>query len=360
MDLFVLGLSFVVILVGAELFTNGIEWLGHKLGLSEGAVGSVLAAIGTALPETTIPLIAILFSGGAEAASHVGVGAVLGAPFMLATLALFICGATVLLIPARRRAGGALEVDRSNIVTDIRAFVVTYAIAIGVAFLPGDLAWPRWLLAVVLIGLYVRYVVTHLSAERTEGGATPGKLRFQSLDPRTAAPADEGHEAGFGLPHPSLGLVVVQVVIALGAIVLGATLFVGAIDSLTASLGIDPTLLALVIAPIATELPEAVNGIIWIRQGKDGLALGNITGALVFQAAIPTSIALVFATSHWLIDSTTVFAFASAGFAFAACAVVFLPLFRGRGLAGRGLLIGGLFYVAYVALVAAHLAGWLG
>ncbi len=64
MDLVILFLALVVILFGAELFTNGIEWFGRKLDLAEGAVGSVLAAVGTALPETMIPLIAIVFGGG--------------------------------------------------------------------------------------------------------------------------------------------------------------------------------------------------------------------------------------------------------------------------------------------------------
>ena len=91
MDLLILVIAFVIILLGAELFTNGIEWFGRKLELAEGAVGSVLAAVGTALPETMIPIIAILFATGAS--SHeVGVGAILGAPFMLATLAMFVTG----------------------------------------------------------------------------------------------------------------------------------------------------------------------------------------------------------------------------------------------------------------------------
>jgi len=53
-------------------------------------------------------------------------------------------------------------------------------------------------------------------------------------------------------------------------------------------------LLALVIAPIATELPEKFNSVLWIRQRKDTLALGNITGAMVFQSTFPVSIGLVF------------------------------------------------------------------
>ncbi len=66
MDIVVLAIAFVVILLGAELFTNGIEWFGRKLDLAQGAVGSVLAAVGTALPETMIPIIAIVFGGGAR------------------------------------------------------------------------------------------------------------------------------------------------------------------------------------------------------------------------------------------------------------------------------------------------------
>ena len=58
------------------------------------------------------------------------------------------------------------------------------------------------------------------------------------------------------------------------------------------------TLLALVIAPIATELPEKLNSILWVRQGKDTLAIGNISGAMVFQACFPTAVALLFAPAQ--------------------------------------------------------------
>src|SRR5512132_3768865 len=109
MPLALLLVAFAVILVGAELFTNGIEWLGRKMGMAEGAVGSVFAAVGTALPETMIPVIAILFGSSPE--SHdVGVGAVLGAPFMLATLAMAITGIVVLASRRVRTAGDTVVV----------------------------------------------------------------------------------------------------------------------------------------------------------------------------------------------------------------------------------------------------------
>src|SRR5437879_11960980 len=85
--------AFVLILVGAEVFTNGIEWLGVKLNMSEGATGSILAAIGTATPETLIPIVAILFTNTADS-DEIGVGAILGAPLMLATLVMLLIGGT--------------------------------------------------------------------------------------------------------------------------------------------------------------------------------------------------------------------------------------------------------------------------
>ena len=94
---------------------------------------------------------------------------------------------------------------------------------------------------------------------------------------------------------PRLRIVNLQVIVALACIVGGAWLFVGAVEHLATTLGVSELLLALVIAPIATELPEKFNSLIWVRQGKDTLAMGNITGAMVFQSAFPTFVALVFA-----------------------------------------------------------------
>src|SRR6478672_9151336 len=135
MEIGVLAVAFVVILVGAELFTNGIEWFGRKMNLAEGAVGSVLAAVGTALPETMIPIIAILSGGGSEASHGVGVGAILGAPFMLATLAMFVTGVAVLIVARNRPDGGDMPVDTGVLAHDMRYFAIAYGLAIAAAFL---------------------------------------------------------------------------------------------------------------------------------------------------------------------------------------------------------------------------------
>src|ERR1700740_1164626 len=154
MDVLILAVAFVVILAGAELFTNGIEWFGHKLGLAEGAVGSVLAAVGTALPETMVPIIAILFAGQ-EHSDEIGVGAILGAPFMLATLAMFVTGVAVVIQARHRAAGDGMPVDRKGLGADILPFVIPYGLASGAAAVPpAEPTWPKLLVAIGLLVVY--------------------------------------------------------------------------------------------------------------------------------------------------------------------------------------------------------------
>jgi len=343
MDVLILIFAFVVILVGAELFTNGIEWFGHKMGLSEGAVGSVLAAVGTALPETTIPIVAILFTSGANS-SDVGIGAILGAPFMLSTLAFGVTGLVVLGQRRRRVLGEVVGIDRSVVGVDVRAFAVAYTLAIGAAFLPIEPTWPKLVIAAALIYLYGRYVRSHLAAESSIGAEGLNALRLDRLDWQAPRDAESS---------PRLRIVSVQVLVGGGLIILGAVTFVGAVSDIARLLGVNQVLLALIVAPIATELPEAFNAIIWVRQGKDTLAIANITGAMVFQASIATIVALVFAPTAWTFAPGTRIAFASAAFAFLSTAAVFLPVFRTGQLRGRHLLVGIPFYGVYLALVAA-------
>jgi len=350
MDLPVLVIAFLVILLGAELFTNGIEWFGHKLGLAEGAVGSVLAAVGTALPETMIPIIAILFASGAQS-TEVGVGAILGAPFMLATLAMFVTGIAVLWAARGRPTGDTMRVDTGVLAHDMRYFAIAYGLAIGAAFLPVEPVWLKWIVAALLIGIYAWYVKGHFDEDAAEGDPDLAALRFHRLD-------RGGHQADPSVPR--LRVVNVQVIVALGLIIIGAFFFVDAVDHLAVQFGIDGVLLALVIAPIATELPEKFNSIIWVRAGKDTLAMGNITGAMVFQSTIPTVIALVFASSAWVAEEGSYVAFVSAGIAFLSSAFIFIPMARRGVLHGKNLLVGGVFYVAYLGLVIGVVSGVLG
>ena len=332
--------AFAAIVIGAELFTNALEWFGFHLSLSDGAVGSVFAAIGTALPETMIPLIAIGF-GGSDVAHEIGLGAILGAPFMLSTLALTMSGAAFVLFRRRRAAGTAIRLDREAFGHDLRYFFIAYCLAIATAFLPQGLAVVKPVVAVVLIALYLNYVRRHIGAEGPEDADSPPPLRLDQVRRRRAT--SDG---------PGLWLTNGQLLLGLACVVLGALVFVGVIEGVTSATLLSPALLTLFIAPIATELPETANSVLWIRRGRDHLAMGNITGAMVFQSAIPPAIALILAPSLWSIGSGSDLAFSSAAVALVATAVVAVAS-RGDRLRPVHLAVGGLLYVGYVVLLVA-------
>jgi cation:H+ antiporter len=277
MDAVLLLLAFAVVLAGALLFTNAVEWIGHKLEVGVGAVGSILAAVGTAMPETLIAIVALV--GTAEGSEDVAVGAIVGAPFLLATLAMGLVGLFAYLYRDKRDQGLQLNVHRPTLERDLLFFLVLFAIG-------GALAWGppaplRIAVGVAFLLAYVGYIALTLKG----GGEVQSE---ESLNPLIFERRAERRE------DPSMLVCVIQLLVGLGAMVGGAHLFVEELLKLAESIGAEPLVLALILAPLATELPEKVNSFFWVREGKDALALGNITGAMVFQAMIPVGIGLIF------------------------------------------------------------------
>ena len=271
-------LKLLLILAAAEIFTNALEHLGEHLGISEGVTGSIFAAIGTAMPESMVPLVAVM-AGGADAAVNmeVGTGAILGAPLMLSTLSLSLMALSVL---GKRGLMGTLNPEPVGLKRDLSCFLLAFAIAFGTLLLPADAALLRAFAAIILVGIYFTYVLLTLraSAQLVEDGH--GTVAHSAL-----------FLSRLGLPA-HLAVTVLQALIGLGLLVWGAKIFVNAIEHASTLFGISPLLLSLLIVPVATELPEQVNSLFWIRRGKDTLAFGNITGAMVFQGSLLPALGL--------------------------------------------------------------------
>jgi cation:H+ antiporter len=338
-----LVLSIVGILIAAALFTNSIEMLGDRMNLGQGAVGSVLAAVGTALPETMIPIVAILGAlllGGDPASSgEIGVGAILGAPFLLATLAMFVIGAAAIFYKDRRETGTELNVDKRTVRRDMVFFFLCFGLAAGIGVVNSFYPVPFFVMVAVAVGLVAAYVV-HVVRTIMAGGEAleevPDDLTFWP-------------ESRFG--EAPTWAVVVQVVGSLAVMALGAHYFVEAVRSGSETIGIPAGLIALVLAPLATELPEKFNSVIWLRENKDTLAIGNITGAMVFQSTIPVSLGMVF--TSWSLDSLNAL---SAGLALLGGALVIAMLLTKGGLRAELLLGGGVLYAVFLGAAIYQLA----
>lgn len=346
-----------LLVVGGELFTTGVEWTGSRLGAGEAATGSVLAAVATSLPETLIPVLAIVGGSGAT----VGVGAILGGPVTLTTLAFLVVAVTVGVgaVAGDREYTVAMDLDETR--RDLLVFLVGFAFAFAAALARG--AMPASWVAAVLVGLYAGYLFRLLAAD--DGG----EFDLESLevgrvlDGRANWLPGVDDDRDLARDPPAI-LVYGQTLVALALLVAGSELFVGGIEwAARTVIPLPAVVVALVAAPVVSNLPEAVDGVVWLREGKDVLAVEQITGSLSFQGTVAPAIGVAF--TPWSLEP----AWGSTDFVVASSAV--LALASGGALYARvrlgssppsALLLGALGsgYVAFAAVVAYYVvAGYV-
>jgi cation:H+ antiporter len=320
-------LSAGAIYVACEYFVNGVEWLGRRLNLGATAVGSVLAAFGTALPESAVTFVAVVF-GDTPEQKDLGVGAAMGGPLVLATLAYAVVGAALILNRRRlRRQSYQVQVDHRRLSRDQAAFLAIFVVKVALGLVA--FAIKPWL-GVLFLAAYAAYVWHEIQDADTapdEEALEPLKIR-----PRAAL--------------PSSAWAALQTLLALIVIGLASHVFVIQLETLGTALNWPPHLVALLLSPVATELPETMNALIWVRQGKERLALANISGAMMIQATIPSALGIFF--TPWRFDGPLL----TSGI-ITALAIVFLwRLFRRGAVDSRALMaVGGLYGVFGLVLV---------
>jgi cation:H+ antiporter len=338
-----------------EWFVNAVEWLGQRLNVGSMAVGTVLAAFGTALPESVVTLVAVTTGPTAEI-RNIGVGAAMGGPLVLATVAYGVTGAMVLLQRRRRSremvlvgVGAARLVERHTIeratvergtqgsdtvladpaqterlARDQRWFMAVFLVKVALGLMA--FAIKPWL-GLLFFAVYAVYFWREIR------GGHPGDDREElaplKLQPRAARPATAA--------------VLIQTLGALAVIFVFSQIFVHQLDAIGPMLGLSGAVTALILSPIATELPEIMNAIIWVRKGKTQLALANISGAMMIQATVPSGLGLLF--TDWRLGPALLW---SGAVTMAAIAYL-LATMRAQKLTATRLALTALLYLVFAA-----------
>ena len=318
----------VAIYLSCEFFVNGIEWVGRRCSVSQSATGSVLAAFGTALPESVVTFVAVVFGKNASEV-ELGVGAAIGGPLVLATLAYAVVGATFLIAahksPGVAATGLFVPATARRLMSDQQWFMGIFVVKILLGLVV--FTFKPWLGLIFLLayGLYVRQEMRRVDdVDEESSGLEPLKIRPKDTD-------------------PAVGWVLLQTGAALTLIFLSSQLFVRQLAIIGPASGLSPQLIALLLSPIATELPEILNAVIWVRQGKQNLALANISGAMMIQATIPSTLGIFF--TPWLLSPALIWA---AVITMASIMGLYVLLRRGK-LTGTRLAWFGLFYLLFAA-----------
>ena len=280
----------VAIYLACEWFVNAVEWLGVRLNIGTLAIGTVLAAIGTALPESVVTLVAVTM-GNTPTSKEIGVGAAMGGPLVLATIAY---GVTGWMLIRRKRAISkkSLEstvtgsrdlledVDLSRLPSDQKWFLSIFIVKVSLGLVA--FAIKPWF-GLLFFAAYGLYFFKEMRADaETHSSADLEPLKLQ---PKRETPA------GWA--------VLLQTIATLVVIFAASQLFVIQLEWAGPELGLSATVTALLLSPVATELPEVMNAIIWVKQGKTSLALANISGAMMIQATVPSGLGLLFTPWHF-------------------------------------------------------------
>ena len=320
--------ALLLLVIASDAFTNAVEWIGCIYGLTRSAAGAVVAAVGSSLPETMVAVVALVILRD-PASQQVGIGAVLGAPFVLATLVFALIGTIALFRkssqPLMRKA---VEVPTEVATFGLAFFLLTFALVIGASFAPTPSV--RLAAAGLVIAAYFVYLLRHFTQTGPECDETPPPLRISP-----------------GARRPPIALVFIQVAVALVVTVAASRWFVSSVSAVAVQIGVAPLIVSLFLSPIATELPEAMNVSIWLRRGQDELALSNVLGAMMFQTSIASAIAML--ASPWHLSGP---AYAACAATFAAASLVLLTALLGRRVGALPLASCVVFYVAYITIVA--------
>jgi cation:H+ antiporter len=269
---FTLSLMLIIILIASQLFTNALEHVGNKLNISAGVAGSLFAAIATALPETTIPVLAVIAgTKNTLVNEQISVGAIIGSSLMLSTLSTFVMVSFVI---KTRGLAGKMTPEKTGFSRDLNFFLIAFFLAAIAMYVPQHPIYLRAMISAILISLYVIYFVLTIRASK--------KLVASGHTIEVDEPL---FLEKLGCQNTSFTMGI-QLVLGLALLLFGAKGFITYVEKISSSLDVSALILSLLVIPFATEFPEKINSILWVRKNKDTLGFGNITGAMTFQGTL--------------------------------------------------------------------------
>ncbi|MGL5742884.1 MAG: sodium:calcium antiporter [Legionella sp.] len=153
-------------------------------------------------------------------------------------------------------------------------FLLCFSLAAIAMYVPYKPLYWRACISLALGCLYIIYLVMTIKASKTlvkkgHGVVINEPMIFTKI----------------GLKN-NTSTIIIQLIVGVILLLFGAKWFINGVEGISLALNISALVLSLLIIPIATELPEKVNSIIWVRKNKDTLGFGNITGAMALQGSI--------------------------------------------------------------------------
>ena len=257
MDIVWLVAGLVLILVGANILTEGASAIARRIGVSELVVGLTVVAFGTSAPELAISVLAAV--GGS---APLAIGNVVGSNIFNI---LFSIGVTALVRP--------IVMERSVMTMEIPMVLLSSVVLLVLGnsgWLNGyggnEVSRVAGIFLLVFFLLFMRY--------------TFASARHPDFSGKDAAPS-----GGSGDEKPPMAVwkSVLFVLGGLAALVWGGDRFVEGASGIAQGLGVSEAVIGLTIVAAGTSLPELATSVVAAVKGRPGLALGNVIGSNIFN-----------------------------------------------------------------------------
>jgi cation:H+ antiporter len=303
------------LIVASWALSYGAEHLSARYGAK--FVGRTILSVATTLPE-----IAIVIYAAAAGSYGVAIGAGLGSNLLMMTLGLSL----MLIIATTRISKSPLKgINVSTFKLD-KIFLLVTAIVSALLFIDGY----NFLDGLIFTGFFIAYLIVALFEMRSERNDTLVRARGMSneiskqqeevLKSSTKDSIKEKQDYSGNssdtarLRRRTLRSVLVFVAGTIG-IVVGAGPFIHALEGFSVDIGVSAIILAVVISPIAGEMPEKISLMILARKGALGasIAIANVLGSKILNNTLLLAVAVFGAMYHagffTVIELTPVLAF---------------------------------------------------
>ena len=237
MDILILILGLAILVIGAEILIRGSVSFGKKLNISLFAIGVVIVAAGTSLPELASSINAVLNNH-----SDLALGAVVGSN--IANLIL-VMAATTIIVPITNITNNQINQAWINIALGICLIIMSYF-------------YFNYLFGI--ISLIALTLIMYFQIKK-------GSITVDDID------KDEY----------SIFISLILIIFGVIFLIYGSDLFVNSAIILAKKLQVSEAVIGLSLIAFGTSLPELVIGIMSALKRKVDFALGNILGSNIYN-----------------------------------------------------------------------------
>lgn len=247
--LFLIG-GLAMILIGANILTDGSAALARRWGVSQLVVGLTIVAFGTSAPELVISVMS-----AAKGATELAIGNVVGSNIFNA---LAIIGIVAIVRPMRIATSTLAYELPLNLLAALALLAIGNATILDGAP-ASELSRVNAILLLLFFAIFMRYTFSQAQATPSEDD-------------------DQVEDKPMGLPRA-----IIMIILGLVLLIVGGNLFVDGASYLAGLLGVSQSIIGLTIVAIGTSLPELATSIVAATKGKSDLAVGNVIGSNIFN-----------------------------------------------------------------------------